>query len=105
MLLDENMPRQLTRLFAPEIEAMTVGQRGWRGKENGELLRDAEKEFDAIITVDRGIPHQQSLRDLDLAVVLLEAGGNRFEDLFPLVDGAKEALRTIRPGQLVRVSG
>ena len=32
VLLDENMPRQLTQLFTPNIEAVTVGQHGWKGK-------------------------------------------------------------------------
>lgn len=30
-LLDEHMPKALTRQFAPEIEALTVQQQGWRG--------------------------------------------------------------------------
>ena len=71
VLLDENMPRGLLELFEPGIEAFTVAQRGWRGKANGELLEAAEKEFDALITTDRGIPHQQDLSAVALSVVLL----------------------------------
>ena len=37
LLLDENLPGKLTELLAPEVEAMTVAQQGWRGKFDGEL--------------------------------------------------------------------
>ena len=42
--------------------------------------------------MDQGIPHQQNLSDVDLAIVLLEASSNRLADLAPLVDEAKALL-------------
>ena len=62
-LLDENLPRKLIPLLAPEVEAVTVAQQGWRGKDNGELIALAEREFDALATMDQGIPHQQNLNN------------------------------------------
>ena len=56
VLLDENLPHQLRPLFANSLEVITVSYRGWKGKENGELLRMAAAEFDAFVTTDRGIP-------------------------------------------------
>ncbi len=38
LLLDEMLPRRLAELFAPEMEAVTVRQRGWGEKTNGELI-------------------------------------------------------------------
>ena len=72
-LLDENMPRKLTGLFAENVEAQTVGQRGWKGKQNGELLRAAQGEFDVSVTIDQGIPHQQNLSQFRIGIVLIEA--------------------------------
>ena len=60
VLLDENLPHQLRELFEDNIEVITVGYRGWKGKENGELLRIAANEFDVFITMDQGIPNQQT---------------------------------------------
>ncbi len=60
-LLDENLPRGLKQLLAAEVEVVTVRERGWGSKENGELLELAQHEFDAVITTDQGIPHQQDL--------------------------------------------
>ena len=103
LLLDEMLPRRLAGLLAPEMEAITVRQRGWAAKTNGELLSAAQVEFDALLTMDRNMPFQQNLANVDLVIVLLEARSNRLEDLSPLVEGAKSALSGARRGELVRV--
>jgi predicted nuclease of predicted toxin-antitoxin system len=103
-LLDENMPKALVRLFAPEIEARTVQQEDWRGRENGDLLAVASKSFDLFITTDRGIPHQQNLNRYAIEIVLLEARSNRAEDLAPLVPKVKERLRDLATSAIIRLS-
>lgn len=103
MLLDENLPRKLVGGLAGGVEATTIAKAGWRGKKNGELLRLAEKEFDAFVTTDKGIPHQQNVSGLDLAVVVLRARSNALEDLEPLMDDLRAALVDATPGTVVRV--
>jgi len=49
VLLDENLPRRLKRHLAEEVQAVTVQERGWSGKRNGDLLRPAQAEFDAFL--------------------------------------------------------
>ena len=49
VLLDENIDRKLKRSFDPSYEVITVPERGWSGKKNGELLSAAELEFDVLI--------------------------------------------------------
>ena len=41
-----------------------------------------------MVTTDRGIPHQQSLSRFDLAVEVLEAKSNSYEDFASLMDQA-----------------
>ena len=77
LLLDEHLDRRLKRFFGEEHEVVTVLKRGWGGKGNGELIEAAQREFDALITMDRGIPDQQNLREVNLVIVLLEAPSNR----------------------------
>ena len=48
VLLDENLDHRLKRFFGEEHDIVTVRERGWSGKENGELIQDAQREFDAI---------------------------------------------------------
>ena len=98
VLLDENIPYKLRPLFEEGVEVITVGHRGWKGKENGELLKSAESEFDVLVTMD-----QQNLSEIKMGIVLLEAKGNRYEDLAPLMNQVNTALRTIEKGQVISV--
>lgn len=77
---------------------MTVRECGWGSKKNGDLLQSADREFDILLTSDKGIPHQQNISQYDLAVVVLRAKSNRYEDLSKLMDEANEAFRNVRPG-------
>ena len=103
VLLDENLPFKLRRLFEAGVEVVTVDYRGWKGKENGELLKSAESEFDVFVTMDQGIPQQQNLSEIKMGIVLLEAKGNRYEDLVPLMNQVNAVLRTIEKGQVISV--
>lgn len=86
VLLDEMLDRRLKRFLPEGVEAVTVRERGWDSKKNGELLTLAEKEFDVLLTTDRGIPHQQDLSRYDLEVVVLTARSNRLSDLEPRME-------------------
>lgn len=103
LLLDENLDRRLKRFFGEEHDVLTVRERGWSGKENGELIGLAQHEFDVLVTMDQGIPRQQNLADVDLVFLLLEARSNRLADLTPLVPEAEEALKGAQPGDVLRV--
>lgn len=103
VLLDEMLDGRLKRFLAGEHEAVTVAERGWKGLDNGELLRAAEEEFDALLTADRHIPRQQDLSRFDLTVVILEAKSNALDDLAPLMERANAALGGADPGEAVRI--
>jgi predicted nuclease of predicted toxin-antitoxin system len=77
VLLDEVLDRRLKRWIPEGVEAVTVRERGWDSKKNGELLALAEKEFGILLSTDRGIPHQQDLSRFDLEVVALSARSYR----------------------------
>ena len=67
----------------------TVQDMGWAGTANGRLLLlAADREFDALITVDRGIEHQQNVDDLPIPVIVMIAARNRLQELQPLVPEA-----------------
>jgi len=72
---------------------------GWASKRNGELLRLAESEFDAFVTVDRKLPHQQKLSAFRIAAIVLAAPSNRLLDLQPLIPKVLEALPKAKPGE------
>jgi hypothetical protein len=103
VLLDENVDRRLKRAFDEQHEVSTVPERGWGGMKNSELLEAAGKEFDAFVTTDRGIPHQQNLSRFELAVIVLEAKSNSYEDLASLMDETNAALGEVLPGEATRI--
>jgi len=102
ILLDESLPRRLA-LELTGHETQTVQKRGWAGLSNGDLLRSASKEFEVLLTGDQNLEFQQSRAALSVAVIVLVAVNNRIETLRPLVPEVLAVLKTIRPGELVRV--
>ncbi len=104
VLLDEQLDWRLGRSFGEGFEVETVARRGWRGKKNGELLRLMEEAgFDALVTIDRGIPHQQNLSRFAVAVVSLEARSTRLEHTAPLVEANLDRIRSAPPGEATRL--
>ena len=102
ILLDESLPRPLARLL-PEHDVRTVAAMGWGGKRNGELLQLAATDFDALLTADQNLEHQQNLGVLPVAVVILVAATNRMESLRLLIPALLQTLQTLSPRQLVHV--
>ena len=103
VLLDENIDRLLKPLFGSEFEVVTVRERGWQGKENGELLRIAEQEFNAFVTMDQNLEYQQNLKGLKMGLVVLRASSSAYVIVAPLMPKVNQVLRGIRPGAVVHV--
>ncbi len=101
VLLDENLPRKLK--WALKAEALTVPERGWGGIKNGRLLQMASTEFDVLLTMDRGIEHQQNLAGLDLCLIVVSAVSNDIDDVLPLAPSINAAFREATPGLVLRV--
>ena len=104
VLLDENVDRKLKRSFSPVYEVMTVRERGWNGKKNGELLGAAELEFDVLVTLDRNMQHQQNLSKYDLAIVLILSRSSRRANIEPAMDEVNRAIEGAQLGVLVTVT-
>jgi hypothetical protein len=102
LLLDECTPRVLKGDLVGH-GVSTVEDAGFKGLKNGKLLQAAAGNFDVLITVDKSIPSQQNLEAFGIAVMLLRAKSNRYDDLKPLVSKALAALNQIQPGTIVIV--
>lgn len=57
ILLDESVPR-LLKVRLPHLDIATVQKLGWAGMRNGELLRQAEAQFEVLITADQNLRYQ-----------------------------------------------
>lgn len=99
LLLDESVPRRL-RQALPAHSVQTAVEMGWSGVKNGDLLRLAAAQFDALVTVDKNLPYQQNVADLPIAVVVLLAHSNELHTLLPLVPAMENALAELQPRSL-----
>ena len=70
---------------------------------NGALLCLAEQVFDVFLTNDQNLEHQQNIKKIDLAFVMLVATTNDIADLKPLMSLANEAMTNIRAGEIVYI--
>jgi hypothetical protein len=103
VLLDECIPRKL-RNTLPDHECHTVPEAGLAGQKNGDLLSLAEAAgFDLFITMDKGLEYQQNLAGRGIAVLIVRARSNRLRDLLPHLEACRSIMRSIRPGEVVRV--
>lgn len=102
VLLDEQVPRGLaSELVGHEVR--TVAHMGWKGLENGELLRTAERRFDVVMTMDKRMPIDQDITQYQVGVILIRAASNRIEALRPLVPALLEAIAAVRAGEVRRI--
>ena len=104
VLLDENLDWRLVRYFDADFQVATVSRLGWKGKRNGELLQQAASTFDALVTMDKGIEHQQNLSKYAIGVILISARSNRIQDIQPAMLKVNQVLREVQPGQVIHVT-
>ena len=97
VLLDHCIDWRLKRSL-PNHEVKSTGEMGWEDLRNGELLAKASSTFEASITVDKNLKHQQNLSKLPLTVVELECRDIRLKTLIGLSPRIEEALSQIQNG-------
>jgi len=84
LLLDENLPKRLKQDFLAH-EVFTVREKSWNGVKNGDLLKLLlENNFDALLTFDKNLQHQQNFQKYTITVFVLSAKMNTYEELTKL---------------------
>ena len=72
LLLDECLTRFVKRDLTGH-EVHTIEEAGFKGLENGDLLRAVTGIYDVLVTVDQNLPYQQNVAGLDIAILVLAA--------------------------------
>lgn len=102
LLFDQGTPAPL-RNYLPQHSVETAYEKGWGDLKNGDLLARAEAEgFEALITTDQNLRHQQNLGERKLSVVvLMTTSWPRIR-----VDVARvvRALENLRPGSYEEIT-
>ncbi len=92
MLLDENLPKRLKQDFIGH-EMYHITDKNWNGIKNGELLKLLLADnFDALLTFDKNLQYQQNFSKYGLAVFVLSAKINSYEELTKLTPIVKNYL-------------
>lgn len=104
ILLDECIDENLRHGFTGH-ECHTCRYAGLKGLTNGELLSAAEQAgYEVLLTVDKNMPHQQSLRGRGISVVVLNGRSTDFDDLVILMPAVLTAIDGLRCGQVLHIS-
>ena len=103
LLLDECIDEGLRHQFSGH-ECQTCRYAGFAGLSNGDLLAAAvQAGFDVLITLDRNMPYQQSLRGRSTALLVIRSCSTSIDDLLILVPDVLEALEKSKPGEVTWV--
>ena len=102
IVLDENLPRPLVRIFGPGQQVVTVQELGFAGVANGALLARLEGHYDVFVTADKNLLYQQDLAGCSLAIVELPT--NRLPALTTMTSEIVSAVKSATPGSYNRVA-
>jgi len=102
LFLDECLPYDLARALSSDHSVKTASHMGWSGIQNGRLLKVLREsgEFDVFVTADKSLPHQQNLRDIPFAIVVLRLRSTRVADVLARVPALLQHLPLARPGEV-----
>jgi hypothetical protein len=70
ILFDHGTPAPLRRALSTHVVRRSA-EMGWAELDNGVLLKSANEQFDALITTDQSMRHQQNLAPYRLAILVL----------------------------------
>lgn len=79
-------------------------EKGWNGITNGELMQlMLDNNFDALLTFDKNLQHQQNFLKFPVTVFVLTASSNTYNELSPLTPQINQILETgiLKPGPTV----
>ena len=101
VVLDQGTPAPLRRLL-PGHDVATAFELGWATLTNGEFLAAAEDAgFEAVITTDKNLRHQQSVRGRSLGVLVLPT--TKWPVVREQATRIQSALTELQPGEITDV--
>lgn len=98
IVFDQGTPVPMRRYLANHRVA-TAFELGWSELNNGELLTAAEAQFDALITTDQHLRHQQNLVNRKIAILVLPFAS--WPKLKRHISEIVAAIERLKPGNYV----
>ena len=101
VLLDACTPRPL-RNHLTDHTVQTAQEMGWAQLKNGDLLKEAESNFEVLVTTDQNLKYQQRIVGRKLAILVLPT--NDWSVIRTRTDEIAERVATLRTGEFVGLS-
>jgi hypothetical protein len=95
ILFDQGTPAPL-RLALQKHIVVTAFGKGWSNLGNGDLLREAEREFDLLVATDKNLEYQQNLKGRKIAILVLPT--TSWPKIQAHQDKVSAAIDSIQPG-------
>ncbi len=95
VLFDQGTPVPLRKFLKSHVVS-TAYELGWSTLNNGDLLDAAESKFDALVTVDQNLRHEQRLVGRRLAILVLPFAS--WPRLQKRIDEIVSAVDSLSPG-------
>ena len=103
LLIDESIPEQIERHLL-EFSPAVIRREGLKGLRNGVLLRAAvDRGFTVIFSADQSLRSQQNLAKIGIGAVVIVNIRNRMQDIMPVLQKIKAAIRAAKPGEVIEV--
>ena len=101
ILFDQGTTAPLRRALSNHA-VVTAFEKGWSNLSNGNLLREAEREFDLFITPDKNLQYQQNLTGRKIAILVLST--TSWPEIQPHQNEIAAAVEKIKPGDYIVLS-
>jgi len=92
VLFDQGVPVPLRESLI-SFEVSTCFEMSWSTLSNGELIAEAEKQFDAFVSTDKNLRYQQDFSDRKIAIFVLPT--DRWPKLKPHSQKIREAISSM----------
>ena len=102
VIIDASIDPRLVEAFVEE-EVKTLFDLGYQHLKDHVLVK--QLECDVFVTADHGFEHEHNLKSLRFGIVVVHVARNKIEYYRPLFPQILNAVVTVRPGQVVHVSG
>ena len=101
ILFDQGTPAPLRDSLSGH-SVQTAYELGWSKLKNGELLTEAEKQFDLLVTADRHLRFQQNLAGRRLAILVLPT--TNWPHLRTQTERIAATVNSLKPGQYLELA-
>ena len=102
VVIDACIDPRLVEAFVGD-DVLTLFDLGWQHLKDNVLLKQLECEV--FVTADQGFEHQHNLKSLSFGIVVVHVARNKIAFYRPLFPQLRQAIATVRAGQVVHVSG